>query len=407
MVVRPPRSCPSICVDPNRPAVAGGESTDDGTFETSAVLPGDYFLGTYDEDGDRVWYVAGGPAVDDFGSATSVTVTTAGVSGIVIDIAGSEPPAQTPVGTDVGVVPVDPDTGATPVGLTFDNVTQAGETSLVITGTGAGAPAGFQLGVPATYYRISTTASFDGLVTVCISYTGIAFSQEATLRLFHRDRDTGTWEDQTTSHDPDNDIICGRTDSFSPFALFQRTFKFTQFRAPVDDLPKVNKMKAGKAVNVVFGVGGDFGLGIFADGSPSSQRFHCANHQPIDKVEKTTRASESSLAFDAGTGRYVLHVEDQGGLGRDLPHAHPDLPGRIDRERRLRVQGLTARGGVSGHRRLASASGYDVGRRWLLGPAVVAPARTWNTREPSGTATRRNGGPATFGRLAQLVRALA
>ena len=41
--------------------------------------------------------------------------------------------------------------------------------------------------------------------------------------------------------------------------------------------------------------------------------------------------------------------------------------------------------------RRRAVSGYDAGRRWLLGPAVAVPARTWNTREPSGTPTRRNG----------------
>ena len=47
--------------------------------------------------------------------------------------------------------------------------------------------------------------------------------------------------------------------------------------------------------------------------------------------------------------------------------------------------------------RRPAVSGYDAGRRWLLGPAVEVPARTWNTREPSGTPTWRNGGPATSG----------
>jgi hypothetical protein len=47
--------------------------------------------------------------------------------------------------------------------------------------------------------------------------------------------------------------------------------------------------------------------------------------------------------------------------------------------------------------RPSRARQYDAGRRRLLDPAVVAPARTWNTREPSGTPTGGRGtgdGPA-------------
>ena len=123
--------------------------------------------------------------------------------------AGEDPPPLTPV---------DSTTGAAPVEITFDNVTSAGFTSLVTAPTGPPLPEGFRLGTPPTYYDIMTTASYSGLIQVCINYTGVSYGNEANLRLFHRLPD-GAWEDITSSLDTANDVICGLTASLSPFVI--------------------------------------------------------------------------------------------------------------------------------------------------------------------------------------------
>jgi hypothetical protein len=139
--------------------------------------------------------------------STDYTSATASVTVLVLN---------TIVGTNVGVTPVDTTTGSTPVTLTYSNVTKAGTTGLTTSSTGASAPPSFQLGVPPVYYDISTTATFTGLATVCIHYSGITFIQPP--HLFHLEN--GVLVDRTISIDPVNMIVCGTVTSFSPFALF-------------------------------------------------------------------------------------------------------------------------------------------------------------------------------------------
>jgi PKD repeat protein len=129
-------------------------------------------------------------------------------------------PGTTPPGTDVVVEPEDPNTGESPVTLTFDQVTGAGTSSLTTSGQGQPPPSGFRLGNPPTYYEISTTAEFSGSITICIDYSGIGFGNESNLKLYHWENDI-EWVDSTSSLDTVNDVICGTVTSVSPFAIFE------------------------------------------------------------------------------------------------------------------------------------------------------------------------------------------
>ncbi len=117
----------------------------------------------------------------------------------------------------VQVQPVDTSTGQNPVTITYDQVTQAGVTTLSTSSTGPTPPAGFQLGDPPTYYHLETTASVSGPRTVCINYSGIPYGDESQLRLFHYEYEV--WTDITTSQDMGNNIICGESTSFSSFVI--------------------------------------------------------------------------------------------------------------------------------------------------------------------------------------------
>jgi hypothetical protein len=130
----------------------------------------------------------------------------------------------TAAGSMVNVAPVDGNTGGpTFVSMIFSSVTQPGVTTVkTVPADGAESepqPAGFQLGTPSVYYEIETTATFTGVVQVCIRYEDSQFTNEAALRLLHWNADH--WEDITTSHNTAVNAICGQTTSFSPFALGQ------------------------------------------------------------------------------------------------------------------------------------------------------------------------------------------
>jgi hypothetical protein len=120
-------------------------------------------------------------------------------------------PPNSPVGSNVVVT-------VGPVTLTFDDVVQAGDTTVVTGDAGPSLPPGFALGTPPMFYDITTTAVFSGSVLVCIDYTGTTFASP-TPKLFHFE--SGAWSDVTVSLDTTNSTICGSVTTLSPFAIVQ------------------------------------------------------------------------------------------------------------------------------------------------------------------------------------------
>lgn len=106
--------------------------------------------------------------------------------------------------------------------LTFDSVDAAGsgETTVTIIEESSEEapipPAGFKLGGTNTYLDITTDATFSGEVDVCVTYSSDI--DESLLRLYHLKN--SEWSDITSPGYPDtsNNILCGKTDSFSIFA---------------------------------------------------------------------------------------------------------------------------------------------------------------------------------------------
>ena len=87
------------------------------------------------------------------------------------------------------------------------------------------------------------------------------------------------------------------------------SYEFGGFYSPVDNLPTLNKAKAGSAIPVRFSLGGDMGLNFFAkdqSGSyPKSGSMPCDSGANADTIEQTVNAGSSSLSYDASTGRYT------------------------------------------------------------------------------------------------------
>jgi hypothetical protein len=65
------------------------------------------------------------------------------------------------------------------------------------------------------------------------------------------------------------------------------------------------RLAAGASVPVKFGLGGDFGLNIFAEGYPKSTQIDCSTGQPPDDVELTSTLSRSGLTYDATSALYT------------------------------------------------------------------------------------------------------
>lgn len=81
-------------------------------------------------------------------------------------------------------------------------------------------------------------------------------------------------------------------------------YHFSGFTSPIDNLPVTNLAKAGRAIPVRFGLGGDAGLNILR-AAPAAREVPCATGAPTDGIEETA-TSPSALSYSVGTGLYQL-----------------------------------------------------------------------------------------------------
>ena len=80
---------------------------------------------------------------------------------------------------------------------------------------------------------------------------------------------------------------------------------FNGFLQPVDNLPTLNVVNAGKAIPVKFSLSGNKGLNIFAAGYPVSGQVACADNEPSSDIEETVSAGGSSLSYNASADQYT------------------------------------------------------------------------------------------------------
>jgi hypothetical protein len=82
------------------------------------------------------------------------------------------------------------------------------------------------------------------------------------------------------------------------------SYAFNGFLQPVDNA-SVNTAKAGSAIPVKFGLGGNQGLNVFATNSPASVDTAQCDGSATDEVEVTVTAGSSSLSYDPGANQYT------------------------------------------------------------------------------------------------------
>jgi len=219
----------------------------------------------------------------------------------------------TPPGQDVTTQPIDqnPEVGdGTGVTVTFDSVTTGGQTTVTSSGTGTPPPSGFKVGNPPVYYEIATTAGVTPPIKVCITYTGISYSNENKLRLFHQSA-SGGWEDVTTSVDTVNDIICGEVSSLSPFAPLEADFHFAGFFEPIKNgVEVVNLANAGRSIPVKWQLtdgAGRFISDLAAVTGLNYQQINCTSSGStfIMPPEDTLASGSSGLSYDAVSNQFV------------------------------------------------------------------------------------------------------
>jgi hypothetical protein len=253
------------------------------TIGSPCIDTGDNGVVTGDHD------LAGNPRIVD-GNGDGVAVVDMGAYEFQPDPAD----APTPTGEDVCVEPQDPSTGETPVTITFATVEESGFTSLDAPATPSHeAPANFKFGTPPTYYDISTTATYTGQITICVSYDPSTFSgSPKRLRLFHYEDDQ--WVDCTTSVDTINHVICGTVSSLSPFAVLEPVVIYVQI-----------DIKPGSSPNAI----NPGSNGLVPVAVLSSEDFDAT------QVDPTTVTLAGANVAVRGKGNYMAHKEDVNGDG--------------------------------------------------------------------------------------------
>jgi hypothetical protein len=112
------------------------------------------------------------------------------------------------------------------VEVTYQNVTGGGQTQVTMQTGGPVPPNGLKVapGSPPLYYLITSTASFTGTVTICVTYDpDFITGQEKNLKLMHYDTalNPDAWVQVQTTRDTAANEICGTVTHFSTFALME------------------------------------------------------------------------------------------------------------------------------------------------------------------------------------------
>jgi hypothetical protein len=84
-------------------------------------------------------------------------------------------------------------------------------------------------------------------------------------------------------------------------------YPFTGFFSPVSNPPTVNEVNAGRTLPMKFSLGGAYGLGILAPGSPTVTRVNCANGNPLGPPVPAETSGNSGLQYDPTTGTYTFN----------------------------------------------------------------------------------------------------
>jgi parallel beta-helix repeat protein len=157
---------------------------------------------------------AGAGNTDGGGNVATGNFQLGQCSGVVCNGAPGSGP-NTPAGTDVTVNTTTPH--GRPATVTFTSVSTEGQTTIAVAENAPSLPEGY-IDAGSVFYEITTTATFTGVVEVCLGYMPAWYADANAVRLLHSTNDS-TWTDETASNDAVGGHVCGEVTTLSPFAI--------------------------------------------------------------------------------------------------------------------------------------------------------------------------------------------
>lgn len=116
------------------------------------------------------------------------------------------------------------------VSVRYPRVDLAGMTALKELLEGPPPEPPYYIVTPPTFYDVTTTAVVTGLIEITVDYSGINFTHEEALGLFHYEN---SWEDITSVLDTNVKKISGMTDSLSLFTIFEKDVQAPELHVSV------------------------------------------------------------------------------------------------------------------------------------------------------------------------------
>lgn len=173
-------------------------------------------------------------------------------------------------------------------------------------------PAGFQVG-DMCFDMTANAISFD-YVEICVIYDETAVKSEKELMFMHYE--DKKWINITTRLDMDVNVICGKSKSLSPFAVFEREYTFIGFLAPLENPPTDNTAKAGRTIPVKWQLprtDGNYISDLSAVTDIGLQETQCGGMSE-NPVYETDTSGSSGLRYDVETNQFVYTWKTEKGM---------------------------------------------------------------------------------------------
>jgi hypothetical protein len=120
-------------------------------------------------------------------------------------------------------------------------------------------------------------------------------------------------------------------------------FRFSGVKQP----PAFNEVVAGRAVAVSFSLGGNFGLAIFNEGSPSFEQIACGASAGAAPIAPTGGAPSGSLIYKPEVDRYAYATKtDRSWPGRAAASCSGSMTDPATSSTSLSSNGLETTGGT-------------------------------------------------------------